>query len=122
MELNNSMTGGGNCSSMNCSAITGYEDYIDSKGRNIRVYGGLQGRTPEDFEAWWTKTGKYAIRRASPPKPKRQPKWSLPENPTRRQPSRSAKERMTKGGKRKSHKGHKGHKSRKSHKSHKNRK
>ena len=117
MELNNSMTGGGNCSSMNCSAITGYEDYIDSKGRNIRVYGGLQGRTPEDFEAWWHSRGKYANRNASPPKSKRTPTWSLPENPIRRQPSRSAKERrVTKGGKRKSHTGHKGSKSRKNRK------
>ena len=117
MELNNSMTGGGNCSSMNCSTITGYEDYIDSKGRKIRVYGGLQGMTPEDHEAWWHGRGKYA-KKASPPKPKRTPTWSLPDNPTRHQPSRSAK-RVTRGGKRKSHKGHK---SRKNHKSHKNRK
>jgi hypothetical protein len=125
MELNNSMTGGGGCQ----SAMRGYEDYVDSKGKNIRVYGGLQGMTPSEYDDWWHKRGKYAksdSKKASPPK--RQSKLSLPENPTRRQPSRSAKSegemarRMTKGGKRKSRKGHKSHKSRKSHKSHKNRK
>ena len=120
MELNNSMTGGGNCS----SAIRGYEEYTKSNGELVRVYGGLQGRTPEDFEAWWHSRGKYA-KTASPPKPKPKPKRqhtrSLPENPTRRQPSRSAK-RVTRGGKRKSHKGHTGRKSHKSRKSHKNRK
>ncbi len=123
MELNNSMTGGGGCQ----SAMRGYEDYIDSKGRTVRVYGGLNGMTPSEHEDWWHSRGKYA-KKASPPKPK----LPLQENPTRQQPSRSAKSegemarRMTKGGKRKSHKSHKksrkGRKSHKSRKSHKNRK
>ena len=125
MELNNSMTGGGGC----MSAVRGYEDF-ELDGKRYRVYGGLNGMTPREYIDSWGKpltNGDFkrmmrnSKKASSPPKPKRQPKWSLPEYPTRRQPSRSAKEerRMTKGGKRKSHKGHK---SRKSHKSHKNRK
>ena len=122
MELNNSMTGGGGC----MSAVRGYEDF-ELDGKRYRVYGGLNGMTPREYIDSWGKpltNGDFkrmmrnSKKASSPPKPKRQPKWSLPEDPTRRQPSRSAK-RMTKGGKRKSHKGHK---SRKSHKSHKNRK
>ncbi len=119
MELNNSMTGGGGC----MSAVRGYEDF-ELDGKRYRVYGGLNGMTPREYVDSWGKPltngdFKRNSKKASPPKPKRQPKWSLPENPTRRQPSRSAKERMTKGGKRKSHKGHNSHKSRKSHKNRK---
>ena len=125
MELNKSMTGGGGC----MSAVRGYEDF-ELDGKRYRVYGGLNGMTPREYIDSWGKpltNGDFkrmmrnSKKASSPPKPKRQPKWSLPEYPTRHQPRRSAKEerRMTKGGKRKSHKGHK---SRKSHKSHKNRK
>ena len=50
------------------TAIRGYDEYVDTKGRTVRVYGGLNGMTPSEHEDWWYKRGKYASKKASPPK------------------------------------------------------
>ena len=128
MEANDKMMSGGGAAMSKGykkmkSKLYGYKEFT-LDGKNYRVYGDMKGMTPREYiESWGKPLTNAHFRRSGAPSSKKaspkRPKWSLPENPTRRQPSRSAKERMTKGGKRKSHKGHK---SRKSHKSHKNRK
>jgi hypothetical protein len=117
------MSGGGGCMSKSCkdirSVVNGYEEFT-LDGKNYRVYGSMNGMTPREYVESWGKplTNAYfrkrstsSSKKSSPPKkasPKRQPKWSLPENPTRRQPSRksktSAMRRASMGGKRKNNK------------------
>ncbi len=100
------MSGGGGCMSKSCkdirSVVNGYEEFtID--GKNYRVYGSMNGMTPREYVESWGKplTNAYFRKSASSKRrssssskkasPKRQPKWSLPEHPTRRQPSRKSK-------------------------------
>jgi hypothetical protein len=52
------------------TAIRGYEEYVDKNGRKVRVYGGLNGMSPSEYDDWWNKRGKYArpaSKKASPP-------------------------------------------------------
>ena len=91
-------------------AIKGYKD-VTIDGKNYRIYGDMKGMTPREYiESWGQPLTNAYFKKASSSKkasPKR-PKWSLPENPTRRQPSRKSKTAamrgMTKGGKRKNNK------------------
>ena len=87
------------------SVVNGYEEFtID--GKNYRVYGSMNGMTPREYIESWGKplTNAYfrksasSKRRSSSKKasPKR-PKWSLPEHPTRRQPSRKSKTTAMRG-------------------------
>ena len=91
------------------TAIRGYDEYVDTKGRTVRVYGGLNGMTPSEHEDWWYKRGKYASKKASPPK------MSAP--PLRRSLRLAEKEakkrRASMGGSRKTRKNSKSRKSRK---------
>ncbi len=111
------MSGGGGCMSKSCkdirSVVNGYEEFT-LDGKNYRVYGSMNGMTPREYVESWGKplTNAYFRKRSTSSSkkssPKRQPKWSLPENPTRRQPSRksktSAMRRASMGGKRKNNK------------------
>ena len=91
------------------TAIRGYDEYVDTKGRTVRVYGGLNGMTPSEHEDWWYKRGKYASKKASPPK------MSAP--PLRRSlrlaEKAAKKRRASMGGSRKTRKNSKSRKSRK---------
>ncbi len=91
------------------TAIRGYDEYVDKKGRTVRVYGGLNGMSPSEHEDWWNKRGKYAAKKASPPK------MSAP--PLRRSLRLAEKEakkrRASMGGSRKTRKNSKSRKSRK---------
>ena len=93
-------------------AIKGYKD-VTIDGKNYRIYGDMKGMTPREYiESWGKPLTNAHFRRSSAPSSKKaspkRPKWSLPENPTRRQPSRKSKTAamrgMTKGGKRKNNK------------------
>ena len=92
------------------SKLYGYKEFT-LDGKNYRVYGDMKGMTPREYiESWGQPLTNAHFRKASSSKkasPKR-PKWSLPENPTRRQPSRKSKTAamrgITKGGNRKNNK------------------
>ena len=51
------------------AAVRGYEEYVDKNGEKIRVYGGLNGMSPGEYDDWWHKRGKYArlAKKVSPP-------------------------------------------------------
>ena len=96
------MSGGGGCMSKSCkdirSVVNGYEEFT-LDGKNYRVYGSMNGMTPREYVESWGQplTNAYFRKSASSSSsrkkasPKRQPKWSLPEHPTRHQPSRKSK-------------------------------
>jgi hypothetical protein len=91
------------------TAVRGYEEYVDKRGRKVRVYGGLNGMTPSEHDDWWHKRGKYATKKASPPKVSAPPlRRSL-----RLAEKEAKKRRMSMGGSRKSRKNGKTRKSRK---------
>lgn len=104
------MSGGGGCMSKSCkdirSVVNGYKEFT-LDGEHYRVYGDMKGMTPREYIESWGKPLTKAYFRKTPSSPKR-PKWSLPEHPTRRQPSRKSKTAamrgITKGGKRKNNK------------------
>ena len=94
------------------SKLYGYKEFT-LDGKNYRVYGDMKGMTPREYiESWGKPLTNAHFRRSSAPSSKKaspkRPKWSLPENPTRRQPSRKSKTAamrgITKGGKRKNNK------------------
>ena len=87
------------------TAIRGYDEYVDTKGRTVRVYGGLNGMTPSEHEDWWYKRGKYASKKASAPPLRRSLRIAEKEAKKRRAASM--------GGSRKTRKNSKSRKSRK---------
>jgi hypothetical protein len=118
MDANDKMMSGGGAAMSKGykkmkSKLYGYKEFT-LDGKNYRVYGSMNGMTPREYVESWGKplTNAYFRKRSTSSSkkssPKRQPKWSLPENPTRRQPRRKSKTAamrgMTKGGKRKNNK------------------
>ena len=94
------------------TAIRGYDEYVDTKGRTVRVYGGLNGMTPSEHEDWWHARGKYASKKASPPKMSAPPlRRSL--RIKERKEREELKRRASMGGSRKTRKNSKSRKSRK---------
>ena len=87
------------------TAIRGYDEYVDQKGRTVRVYGGLNGMTPSEHDDWWHKRGKYASKKASAPPLRRSLRLAEKEAKKRRAASM--------GGSRKTRKNSKSRKSRK---------
>lgn len=83
------------------SKLYGYKEFT-LDGKSYRVYGDMKGMTPREYIESWGQPLTNAHFRKAPSSPKR-PKWSLPEHPTRRQPSRKSKTAamrgITKGGK-----------------------
>jgi len=91
------------------AAVRGYEEYVDKNGKKIRVYGGLNGMTPSEHDDWWHSRGKYAAKKASPPK-----KSAPPLRRSLRLAEKEAKKRRASmGGSRKTRKNSKSRKSRK---------
>ena len=112
MESQDKMiSGGGGCMSKSCKDIRSVvNDYTEFTldGEHYRVYGDMKGMTPREYiESWGKPLTKAYFRKTSSPSSKKaspkRPKWSLPEHPTRRQPSRKSKTAAmrgtTKGGK-----------------------
>jgi hypothetical protein len=89
------------------TAIRGYEEYVDKNGRKVRVYGGLNGMSPSEYDDWWNKRGKYArpaSKKASAPPLRRSLRLAEKE---------AKKRRVSMGGSRKTRKNSKSRKSRK---------
>ena len=86
------------------TAIRGYEEYVDKTGKKVRVYGGLNGMSPSEYDDWWHKRGKYASKKASAPPLRRSLRLAEKED---------KKRRASMGGSRKTRKNSKSRKSRK---------
>jgi hypothetical protein len=81
------------------TAIRGYEEYVDKHGRKVRVYGGLNGMTPSEYDDWWRGNGKYSSKKASPPKVSAPPLRRSLRNKEKKE--RETKRRASMGGSRK---------------------